>query len=411
MIDLNLVLEQKDFLKQQLAKKGYEISVIDVLEELLINSKSLKRKLEELRRQRNEARNDVSISNDKKRELRDQISQLEKDLSNFETKILEIHLLVPNMPDEDAPLGASEKDNIVIIECDDYKQPDVIEPSPHWELGEKLGILDLNASSKMSGSMFSLFKGKGAQLLRALVNYGLSLHNNKYLEIVPPHMVSSKTLTYTGHLPKFSEEQYKAVNDDLWLIPTAEVPLTSYFSDKLLNIDELPQRIMAYTVCFRREAGSYGKDTRGLQRLHEFHKVELVKVVEPTRCKDELMDLLSDCLKIIKNLKLQYRVVDLCTGDMGDKYGRCYDIEVFAPGVGKWLEVSSVGHFSDYQARRANIRYRTGNGINKFAYTLNGSGIATPRVWAAIIETYQQMDGSIIIPDVLVPFMGCETIK
>lgn len=411
MIDIKLILSQKDWLKEQLAKKGYDVTNIDNLETLLLKAKSLRAHLEEMRKQRKDISGDKSVSAEKKRELRNQIDDLEKELNDLDSQIEKIHIYIPNTPDEDAPIGISAKDNVVVIECDNYKKTDVANPLPHWDLGEKLGILDLNASSKISGSMFSLYKGKGSQLLRSLINYGLSLHNKKYLEITPPHLVSTKTLTYTGHLPKFADDQYKTINDDLWLIPTGEVPLTAYYADKIISFDELPRYSMAYTVCFRREAGNYGKDTRGLQRIHEFHKVELVKIVEPSQCKSELQDLLADCLKIIQNLKLQYRVVDLCTGDMGDKYGRCYDIEVYSPGIQKWLEVSSVGHFSDYQARRANIRYKSESGPNKFVYTLNGSGIATPRVWAAIVETYQRLDGTISVPDVLIPFMGCELIE
>jgi len=254
-----------------------------------------------------------------------------------------------------------------------------------------------------------MFKGRGAKLLRALVNYGMALHECKYTEILPPHMVSTKALTYTGHLPKFAEEQYKCANDDLWLIPTAEVPMTAAFAETVFPEGDLPKYFMGYSLAFRREAGSTGRDTRGLQRVHEFHKVELLKFTQPSTVQAELMDLLEDCLKIIKDLKLHYRIVELCAGDMGDKYARCFDIEVYSPGVKKWLEVSSVGHFSDYQARRAGIKYLE-NGRKKTAWTLNGSGIATPRVWAAVVETYQQADGSVKVPDALVPFMGCDTI-
>ena len=237
------------------------------------------------------------------------------------------------------------------------------------------------------------------------------MHQDKYLEILPPHLVTTQSLTYTGHLPKFANDQYKCINDDSWLIPTAEVPLTASFAKTTFKQGELPIKRMAYTVAFRREAGRAGSQNRGLQRVHEFHKVELLKIVEPEQCEKELKDLFDDCLQIIKDLKLQYRVVDLCTADMGDKYARCYDIEVYAPGVKRWLEVGSVGHFSDYQARRGQIKYIDKDGNKKMAYTMNGSGIATPRVWAAIIETYQQPDGSIKVPDVLVQYMGCNEIK
>jgi seryl-tRNA synthetase len=273
-----------------------------------------------------------------------------------------------------------------------------------------LGILDAPSASKISGAGFGLFLGKGAKLLRALVDYGLSLHEDKYFEILPPHLVTTESLTFTGHLPKFTNEQYKCQKDDLWLIPTAEVPMTAMFSETAFPCGSLPKRYMGYTLAFRRETGAAGRETRGLQRIHEFHKVELLKIVEPSMLADELDGMLEDCLRIIRDLKLHYRVVDLCTGEMGDKYARCYDIEVYSPGVRKWLEVSSVGHFSDYQARRADIKFVDGKGKKRLAYTMNGSGIATPRVWLSIIETYQQPDGSVKVPEALVPFMGCDII-
>ncbi|MBR4108829.1 MAG: serine--tRNA ligase [Oscillospiraceae bacterium] len=411
MIDQNLVLKDKEAVKRSIARKGYDVGNIDKLEEALIAMKKAKTELDELRAKRNAWNKDRNISVDDKRALRDEIAEKEKALGELEDACKELLWDIPNFPDEDAPEGKDENDNVVVQECTDYYKSPVEEHKPHWELGKELGILDNEAASKISGAMFALYKGKGSQLLRALVSYGLKLHGEKYLEVTPPHMVSSQTLMYTGHLPKFSAEQYKASLDDLWLIPTAEVPLTGCFANETFKAGELPQYRCGYTVCFRREAGSAGKDTRGLQRVHEFHKVELVKVCEPQMKDKELSDLLADCLKIIQDLKLQYRVVDLCTGDMGDKYGRCYDIEVYAPGAKRWLEVSSVGHFSDYQARRANIKYITAEGKREVAYTLNGSGIATPRVLAAIIETYQQPDGSVIVPEVLRPYLGCDVIR
>jgi len=407
---IELVSENLDFLKVQVSKKGYDPAGLDELFALAAQVKAKRRDLDDLRSSRKKGQRDAAISRDAKRELGDRVRQEEAALKELENRMTDLWLLVPNLPDADAPDGKDAASNVVVSESDTYKRPGVGSPLPHWEIGKSLGILDLESASKMSGKMFSLFLGKGSRLLRSLISYGLSLHCDKYQEITPPHLVSTNTLTYTGHLPKFAEDQYSTSRDDLWLIPTAEVPLTAFSADQVFDFDDLPRRSCAYTVCFRREAGSYGTDTRGLQRVHEFHKVELLKIVEPSRCKEELADLLEDCLRIIKDLKLQYRVVDLCTGDMGDKYARCFDIEVFAPGLQKWLEVSSVGHFSDYQARRANIRYRASDGSKHFVYTMNGSGIATPRVWAAIIETYQQADGTVEVPDVLVPFMGCSVI-
>lgn len=411
MIDINLVLKDKDAVKKSIGRKGYDVSRIDELEILVLQSRKLQRELEELRRQRNVLKDDQTVSVEQKRLLRDQIAQMEAEASQVKEKLDAILYDVPNFPDEDAPDGLDAESNVVIAEASEYYKCPVSKPKTHWEIGKKLNILDNELATKISGSKFALYIGKGSQLLRALVSYALKTHGAKYLEITPPHMVTSKTLGFTGHLPKFADEQYKAIKDDLWLIPTAEVPLTGCFAQTTFEAGELPQYRMGYTVCFRREAGSVNIENKGLQRIHEFHKVELVKIVEPQMKDKELADLLDDCLIAIKALKLQYRVVDLCAGDMGDKYGRCYDIEVYAPGVKKWLEVSSVGHFSDYQARRAGIKYKTADGEKKFAYTLNGSGLATPRVLAAIIETYQQSDGSVVVPEVLRPYMDCDIIK
>jgi len=410
MIDIALI-KDKDFLKTELKKKNYDVSMIDKLENIHLAKKNLITNLDSLRAKRNDWSKKIDVSVDDKRELRDEIAKIENELSNTETEYEKIMYDIPNLPDTLAPVGKDESENIVIFESSDFYKCLAKAPAPHWEIGAKLGILDIELASKISGSMFAIYKGKGAKLLRALVNYCMSLHEDKYLEILPPHMVSTKSLTYTGHLPKFANEQYKCSQDDLWLIPTAEVPLTASFSNTTYDYDELPKLAMGYTVSFRREAGSAGKDTRGLQRIHEFHKVELLKLAVPERIQDELQDLLEDCLKIIKALKLQYRIVDLCSGDMGDKYARCLDIEVYSPALDKWWEVSSAGHFSDYQARRANIKYVDKEGKKKVAYTLNGSGIATPRVIAAILETYQMPDGRISVPEVLRPFMGCDVIE
>ena len=407
-----LLTDEKEYVKTAIARKGYDVTSIDKLVELLIQIREKRSLIEGLRRKRNDEKNDRTVSVEDKRSLRDRISKEESLLLELEEESKALLYDIPNLPDDDAPDGKDESDNLVIDECaDDYYHCVMKNPLSHWDVAKKLDILDIELASKISGSMFSVFKGKGAKLLRALIYYCFSLNEEKYLELVPPHLVSSRSLTYTGHLPKFADDQYKCQMDDLWLIPTAEVPLTASFTETVTPIKELPIYRMAYTVAFRREAGSAGKDTRGLQRLHEFHKVELLKVVSPKQVESELQDLLQDCLRIIKALKLQYRIVDLCAGDMGDKYARCYDIEVYSPGVKRWLEVSSVGHFSDYQARRANIRYIDENGKRQVAYTMNGSGMATPRVWSAIVETYQQEDGSIIVPEVLRPFMQCDVIK
>ena len=410
MIDSKLVLSDKEYVKRELAKKGYNPEYIDILVKVIHEIRSQKTVINELCRARNEFTGDWAISGCEKRELRRHISNAQKDLKSYEVFVEKMLLNIPNIPDAAAPVGLNESDNVVVFESSEYHKCETPNPLPHWDVAGKLGILDIEGAGKISGSRFGLFKGKGAKLLRSLVNYGMALHEDKYSEILPPHLVTTKALTYTGHFPKFANEQYKCESDDLWLIPTAEVPMTAVFAGTTFPQGELPQRYMGYTLAFRRETGATGKETRGLQRIHEFHKVELLKIVEADMVSAELDDLLEDCLQIIKDLKLQYRIVDLCTGEMGDKYARCFDIEVYSPGVKKWLEVSSVGHFSDYQARRAGINYIDGQGKKRTAYTLNGSGVATARVWLSIIETYQQPDGSVRIPDVLQPLMGCDVI-
>ena len=410
MIDSKLVLSDKEALSRELSKKGFDIRLVDNLESLLLTIRSQKTELNELFRKRNKWSRDADIAAEDKRALRESISQSEKKLGELEREAETLLLAIPNPPDPAAPVGEDESGNVVLFQSTDHHICETGNPLTHWDVAEKLDILDMRLAGKIAGPRFGLFKGKGAKLLRALTQYCLTLHEDKYFEMLPPHMANSQALLYTGHLPKFAEEQYKSSKDDLWLIPTAEVPLTAAFAQTVLRVETLPKRVMGYTLSFRREAGASGKDARGLQRIHEFHKVELLKIVEPQNSQNELDDLLEDCLKIIKDLKLRYRVVDLCSGSMGDKYARCYDIDVYLPGVRKWFEAASVGHFSDYQARRAGIRYIDENGRKKFAYTQNGSGVATPRVWAAIVETYQQPDGSVRVPDVLVPLMGCESI-
>ena len=410
MIDAKLILRDKAYVKRELAAKGFDQKYIDALEMFMLRAKAEKNSLNELCEKRNKEQRDPAVSTDEKRKLRERISNARKDLRSLEYCLQSALYKLPNFPDPEAPVGSGGADNVIVYQSKDHYTCQVENPEPHWDVAARLGILDTGLAGEISGSGFALFKGKGAKLQRALVNYGLSLHEDKYFEILPPHLVTTEALTQTGHLPKFEDDLYKCENDDLWLIPTAEVPLTAMLAGTVFPKGSLPKRYMGYTLSFRREAGASGRETRGLQRVHEFHKVELLKITEPSMVQAELDDLLEDCLRIIKDLKLRYRIVDLCTGDMGDKYARCFDIEVFSPGIGEWLEVSSAGHFSDYQARRADIKYVDENGKKRLAYTLNGSGIATARVWLSLIETYQQPDGSVLVPDVLRPFMGCDRI-
>ncbi len=412
MIDANrLLTDEKEYIKEAIARKGYDVSKIDELAEITKELKDKRTEIDELRHKRNVIQKDRNVPVDEKRALRAQINEEEEKLNELTQKSKDLLLDIPNLPDEAAPDGLSAEDNVIIAESINNYKNDLKNPLPHWDIGKNLDILDIDLATKLSGSMFSLFKGDGGKLVRALVNYCFDLNEDTYDEFLPPHLVTTQSLTYTGHLPKFADDQYKMLKDDLWLIPTAEVPLTASFANTTYNKEDLPQKRMAYTVAFRREAGSSGADTRGLQRLHEFHKVELLKIVAPEQLDKELSTLLEDCIRIINDLGLEYRIVDLCAGDMGDKYGRCFDIEVYAPGSDRWLEVSSIGHFSDYQARRSNIKFKDDDGRKKLVYTMNGSGMAIPRVFAAILETYQQEDGSVLIPEVLQPFMGKEKIE
>ncbi len=283
--------------------------------------------------------------------------------------------------------------------------------APHWELGERLGIYDSERAAKLSGAMFSVLLGDGARLLRGLVNLALALHRDRYQEVAPPHLVRTEVISRTGHLTKFDTQAYRVRDDDLWLVPTAEVPLMGLHQGEILADADLPRRYMAYTVCWRREAGAAGKETRGLQRLHEFHKVELVKLCRPEDGAAEFETLVADAELALQVLGLPYRVVELCAGDLTFSAAKVYDLEVYSPGVDRWLEVSSISWVTDFQARRGQIRFRRDGGGVEFVHALNGSGLATPRIWAALIEHGQQPDGSIRLPEALVPYVGTDIIR
>ena len=319
-------------------------------------------------------------------------------------------LRTPNLPSPDAPDGHSEADNQV-IRIEGFAGPDAYGPHqrvPHWDIGTELGILDLEAGARLSGSMFPLYRGEGARLVRALCQLALDLNRDAYEEIRPPTLVRTETMVSTGHLPKFEDDAYHLERDDLWAIPTAEVPLTSLGRDQVYAEADLPLRLMAHTSCFRREAGSAGRDTRGLLRVHEFDKVEILAYATPEQAAEVHADILRRAEAALSSLGLAYRVLDLCAGDLGASSARTFDLEVYAPGCDMWLEASSVSWFSDYQARRANIRYRpaAGGSGTVVANTLNGSALAVPRVWAAVVETHRQPDGSIALPPALQPYFG-----
>jgi seryl-tRNA synthetase len=300
---------------------------------------------------------------------------------------------------------------IVRVEGPPVEQYKAGEYRPHWDIAADLNFSDVKRAAKLSGSGFALLYGDGARLLRALVSFGLDINRDKYREVVVPHMVRSQVFEGTGHLPKFAEDAYNTTLDDLWLIPTGEVPLTGMHQGELLSADELPKRYMTYSVCFRREAGSAGKDTRGMQRLHEFHKVELVRICTPETVEEEYADLLADAERPLRLLDLPYRVLDLAAGDLTFSSTRIFDLEVYAPGVDRWLEVSSVGNFTDFQARRGDIRYRVPGGGTRPPYYLNASALATPRMWAAVIEHGQRPDGTVAVPKALQQYLGKSVLE
>jgi seryl-tRNA synthetase len=343
---------------------------------------------------------------DKMKALSQKIDDLDKKVDEIDKKLGNLMLYIPNIPHNSIPIGGPEN-NKEVKKWGDFRQFD-FKPKTHMEIGEDLDILDFPRSSKISGSGFCLFKGLGALLERALINFMLDLHTNHhgYKEIFPPFLVNRASMTGTGQLPKLEEDMYRLKDDDLFLIPTAEVPVTNIHRDDVLDESKLPICYTAYTACFRREAGSYGKDTKGLMRVHQFDKVELVKFVKPETSFDELEKLLNNAEEVLKKLGLPYRVVMLATGDISFAASKCYDIEAWAPGAEKNLEVSSCSNFTDFQARRANIKYRTTTKKLEYVHTLNGSGIAMARTVVAILENYQQKDGSVVIPDVLRPYMA-----
>jgi seryl-tRNA synthetase len=346
-------------------------------------------------------------------EIKTKIAELEPQEKEIAAEIENLLLQLPNLPSETTPNGKNEEENVEIRRWGDEYLPSNPNILPHWEIGEKLGILDFQRAVKVAQSRFVNLIGAGAALERALINFMLDRQTAAgYLEVMPPALINSNSMRGTGQLPKFSEESFKCGDDDLWLAPTAEVPVTNLYRDEIVEASQLPIYHCAYTPCFRREAGSYGKDTRGLIRLHQFNKVELVKLVSPETSEAEHEALVRDAEAILQALKLPYRVLELCTGDLGANAAKCYDLEVWIPSAGKYREISSCSNFKDFQARRANIRFKeAGKKGTQFVHTLNGSGLAIGRTMAAILENYQQPDGTIEVPDVLQKYMGKETIS
>ena len=416
MLDLKLLRENLEVAKKGLSAKRATVD-LDGLLCLDQQRRDISVKLDDLRSQKNQANDEISRLLKEKKDpkskiaamkgIAESIDQLEPQIKDIESQIDHAALTIPNLPHASVPVGGADKNKTVRSWGEPKKFS--FKPKSHIDLAEALDIIDFKRASKISGSNFILYKRAGAQLERALYNFMLDLHvrEHGYTEVFPPFLVNRVSMTGTGQLPKMEEDMYRLKDEDLFLIPTAEVPVTNIHRDEVLKEEDLPINYTAYTACFRREAGSYGKDTRGLIRVHQFDKVELVKFVKPEASYDELEKLVANAEKVLQLLGLPYRVVMLATGDLSFAAAKCYDLEAYAPGIDKWLEVSSCSTFEDFQARRANIRYR-GKATSKlgFVHTLNGSGLALARTVVAILENYQTPEGEIVIPDVLQPYMG-----
>ncbi len=416
MLDLNYIRKHPEEVKKA-AEGKHDHADVDRLLELDGERRGLMHESEQLRQRLNEASKEIGRLKKEGKDASAQMSEMKdvsKNIKGYEEKLRrldgdmkEILLAIPNVPAPDVPAGEDESANERIRSWGE-KRGFSYTPRPHWELGVQLDILDLERGAKISGAGFPLFKGPGARLERAMFNFMLDLHTDKhgYKEVFPPFLVNRASMIGTGQLPKLEGDMYKTAGDDLFLIPTSEVPITNIHRDEILDHKQLPLCYTAYTPCFRREAGAHGKDTRGIIRIHQFDKVEMVKFVRPETSPDQLESLLSDAEEVLQLLELPYRVQKLCVGDLSFAAHKCYDIEAWAPGVDRWLEVSSCSNFTDFQARRANIRFRDEDGKVRFVHTLNGSGVALPRTVIALIENYQQADGSVVIPKVLRDYMG-----
>jgi seryl-tRNA synthetase len=413
MLDTRLIREKPELVRQALEKRGDSFA-LDSIVEIDSRYRSLLRQTEELRAKHNEASKELSKSPEKPpqliaqmRQLGEQISSLQQQTKEAKASLDSLLLELPNIPHPSVPLGRGADDNVVARTWGKPREFP-FKPLPHWELGEKLGIIDFQQGVKLSGTRFYVLKGLGAHLQRALISFMLNVHVNEhgYKEIYPPFMVKRECMVGSGNLPKFGDNLYHDEEDDFWFIPTAEVPLTNLHRDEILSADSLPLCYVAYTPCFRREKMAAGTDTRGIKRGHQFDKVELYKVTRPESSNEQLEKLVADAEDICRRLDIPYRVVQLCTGDLGFAACKTYDIEMWAPGCAEWLEVSSCSNCSDFQARRANIRYRPEPGAkSEFVHTLNGSGLALPRVLIAVLENYQQADGTVLIPEVLEPYL------
>lgn len=414
-----MIRERPDWVKERIRLKGDNVDAeIDRILELDRQRREIIAEVEALKHERNIVSEEIARRKrlgepveelvEKMRDVSDRIKVLDEKLSENERELNSLLLIIPNLPHESVPVGEDESGNVEVMRWGEPRQFD-FEPKPHWEIAQRLGIIDFERGVKLSGSRFYVLVGLGAKLERALISFMIDLHVEKhgYTEVFPPFMVRRDCMIGTGQLPKFEIEAYVCERDDLWLIPTAEVPVTNLHRDEILDREMLPLKYVAYSACFRREAGAAGRDTRGIIRVHQFNKVELVKFVEPERSYEELESLVRDAVEVLELLGLPYRVVEMCTGDLGFAASKKYDPEVWMPAQGRYVEVSSCSNFEDFQARRANIRYRPAKGAKpRYVHTLNGSGLAVGRTLAALLENYQQEDGSVIIPEVLRPYMG-----
>jgi seryl-tRNA synthetase len=425
MLDLNFVRDNLPLLEAKLRQRGMDpTEILKDFHEIDAQRRKAITDAETTKARRNRASEEIAklkksgqdatalISETK--ELREQVQEREKAAAELETRLQQILAGIPNLPDDSVPIGKSAEDNIEVRRWGAQPKFDFT-PKPHWELGEQLGILDLERAAKISGARFAVYWDLGARMERALANFMLDLHvqEHGYTEVLPPYLVNSDSMYGTGQLPKFASDLFRVPHGDkdLWLIPTAEVPVTNLYRDEVLDASRLPVSLTAYTPCFRSEAGSYGKDVRGIIRQHQFQKVELVKFSRPENSYEQLENLTHDAEEVLQKLGLHYRVVSLCSADLSFSSAKTYDIEVWLPGQQLFREISSCSNFESFQARRANIRYRAeGKNKTEFVHTLNGSGLAVGRTWVAIVENYQQADGSVLIPDALRPYMGADRI-
>lgn len=422
MLDIKVIRTETERVKKALARRK-EVVDIDALLALDNERREALFEVEKKKNAQNEESKkipllkkegkDVSAIFEDMKKLSAEIKEYDEKIRNLDDKIYKIMLTIPNIPADDVPDGETDEDNVEVRKFMEPTKFD-FEPKAHWDIGADLDILDAPTAGKVTGTRFTFYKDKGARLERSIINFYLNTHTEQsgYVEVFPPYMVHRRSMIGTGQLPKFEEDAFKVTNTEYFLIPTAEVPVTNMYRDQILDGNKLPIKHVAYSACFRAEAGSAGKDTRGLIRQHQFNKVELVKFAKPEDSYEELEKLTRDAEKVLQLLKLPYRVVKICVGDLGFTAAKKYDIEVWMPSYGRYVEISSCSNFEDFQARRANIKFKNAQGDKaQYVHTLNGSGVAIGRTVAAILENYQNADGSVTVPEVLRPYMGCDVIK